>query len=247
MTSDAWIRRFHPAPDAPTRLVCLPHAGGAASYYLSFAKALGTTTDLISVQYPGRQDRRAEPVVSSVPELADQLAHVITPLADRPLTLFGHSMGASVAFELARRLEATGNGPAAVFASARRAPSVNVDDGVHLLDDAGLIAEVKKLGGTGSELLDDPDIQQMVLPAIRGDYTAAETYRVATDVTVACPITALCGDTDPKVAIDEAQLWRGHTTGGFELKVFAGDHFYIDNNNAAIMTLLRAHLATLTR
>ncbi|GAB3884615.1 hypothetical protein GCM10029964_045910 [Kibdelosporangium lantanae] len=99
----------------------------------------------------------------------------------------------------------------------------------------------------GSDLLDDPDIQQMVLPAIRGDYTAAETYRVAADVTVACPITALCGDTDPKVAIDEAQLWRGHTTGGFELKVFAGDHFYIDDNNAAIMTLIRAHLATLTR
>ncbi|TCO53567.1 thioesterase II family protein [Actinocrispum wychmicini] len=241
-TSDAWIRRFNPAPQAPTRLVCLPHAGGAASYYLPVAKALGPDVEVLSIQYPGRQDRRHEPFIRTVAGLADELFEVLRPLSDKPIALFGHSMGASVGFEVATRLEAAGVGPTTLFASGRRAPSLNVDDGVHLLDDAGLIAEVKKLGGAGSQLLDDPEILQLVLPAIRADYTAAETYRSAPGRTVSCPVHALCGDADPKVSVDEARAWSAHTTGAFDLKVFPGDHFYIDDNAPAVLDHMRAHL-----
>lgn len=242
MTSDAWIRRFSPAPQAPARLVCLPHAGGAASYYLPVAKALAPAVEVLSIQYPGRQDRRMEPCLETVAELADGVFEVLRPLSDKPLTLFGHSMGASVGFEVAIRLEAAGIPPTALFASGRRAPSLNADDGAHLLDDEGLIAEVKKLGGTGSQLLDDPEIQQLVLPAIRADYTAAETYRTAPDRTVSCPIHALCGDADPKVSVDEARAWATHTTGLFDLKILPGDHFYVDEHGPEIIEILRAHV-----
>jgi surfactin synthase thioesterase subunit len=240
MTSDAWIRRFSPAPDAPARLVCLPHAGGSASYYLPVAKALSPAVDVIAVQYPGRQDRRAEPCVETVGELATQVFESLRSLTDKPLTLFGHSMGASVAFEVALRLEEIGVTPVAVVVSGRRAPSLSTDDGIHLLDDTGLIAEVKKLGGAGSQLLDDPDILQLALPAIRGDYTAAETYRSAPDRSVTCPILALTGDNDPKVSLAEARAWSGHTSGEFELRVFPGDHFYIDEHVPDVIAAIRA-------
>ncbi len=243
MTADAWIRRFDPAPDAPTRLVCLPHAGGAASYFVGFAKALSPGVDVIAVQYPGRQDRRMEPFVETVPAMADELMVALRPWLDRPVTLFGHSMGATIGFELAQRMEKAGAAPAALFASARRAPSQSVDDGTYKLPDKALIAEVKRLGGAGSQLLDDPDIQEMVLPAIRNDYRAVETYTNTTEATIACPIYALTGDQDPKVTPTQAQAWSIHTTGKFDLRTYPGDHFYLDTNTPAILAQITAHIA----
>lgn len=120
---DLWVRRYHPAPEARHRLFCLPYAGGSASYFLPVARALSPHVDVLAVQYPGRQDRRHEPCVESVEELADLLVDIVKPWADRPLSLFGHSMGASVAFELALRLEALGIVPHSLFASGRRAPA----------------------------------------------------------------------------------------------------------------------------
>jgi pyochelin biosynthetic protein PchC len=242
MTADAWIRRFNPALDAPTRLVCLPHAGGSASYYLNIAKALAPEVDVIAVQYPGRQDRRNERFAETVQEMADKLMIALRPWTDRPVTLFGHSMGASIGYELALRLEKAGTAPTALFASARRAPGISADDGIHRLDDRGLIAEVKRLGGVGTALLDDPDILDMVMPAIRNDYRAAETYRCTPGETLTCPIFALTGDHDPKVTIDQARSWSDHTSGRFELRVFPGAHFYIDDNFPAVITELSTHI-----
>lgn len=100
-----WIRRFHPRPDGDVRLVCLPHAGGSASFFFPVSQAMPPSVDVLCVQYPGRQDRRAEPVIDSIPDLADQVFAALLPWADRPLAFFGHSMGATLAFEVARRLE----------------------------------------------------------------------------------------------------------------------------------------------
>jgi pyochelin biosynthetic protein PchC len=246
MTDAAWLRRFVPAPDAASRLVCLPHAGGSASYYLPVAKALGAKADVISIQYPGRQDRRSEPAVLSTGEMADRLFDVLRPLADRPITLFGHSMGATIGFELARRLEDAGVEPTALFASGRRAPSRIVDDRTYLLDDAGLIAEVKRLGGAGSQLLDDEDILQMVLPSIRSDYRVAETYRWSGGPNLACPVFAFVGDADPKVSLDDARAWGEHTEGKFEFRVFPGGHFYIDGQAPAVIAAIAEHIEELT-
>jgi surfactin synthase thioesterase subunit len=246
MTDEAWIRRFVPARDAPSRLVCLPHAGGSASYYLPVAKSLSPRADVIAIQYPGRQDRRGEPAVESIPEMADLLADMLRPLTNRPITLFGHSMGASLGFELARRLEDSGVEPTALFASGRRAPSRVRDERTHLLDDAGLIAEVKTLAGAGSQLLDDEDILKMVLPSIRSDYRAAETYRWTPGPKLACPIFTFVGDCDPKVDLDEARAWGEHTEGKFEFRVFPGGHFYIDTHAPAVIAALAEHIDGIT-
>ncbi|GAA5701428.1 oleoyl-ACP hydrolase [Streptomyces avermitilis] len=224
-----WVRQFHPAPTAATKLVCLPHAGGSASYFLPVSKALAPGVDVLAIQYPGRQDRRHEKCIDNIAELADAVTAVLEPLADRPLVLFGHSMGATLAFEVALRLERKGIVPLALFASGRRAPSRHRDESVHLRGDDEIIAELKTLSGTRSEVLGDEEILRMVLPAIRSDYKAAETYRYAGGARLTAPIHAHFGVEDPRVSLDEAQAWADHTTGHFELRSHPGGHFYLND------------------
>ncbi|MEU7426169.1 alpha/beta fold hydrolase [Streptomyces sp. NPDC040750] len=237
-----WIRRYHPRPDAAARVVCLPHAGGSASFYHPVSARMPASVDVLAVQYPGRQDRRGEPCVASIGELADQVTSVLLPWADRPLVLFGHSMGASLGFEIARRLEREhGVVPRALFASARRAPSCPRDESVHLRDDDGLIEEMRQLSGTDSAILDDVELIRMALPAIRADYRAAETYAYEPGPNLRCPVVALVGDDDPKVTADETRAWALHTDATFEFHQFKGGHFYLTSHQDEILRLLAEH------
>ncbi|MER5551935.1 thioesterase II family protein [Streptomyces sp. NPDC002793] len=241
--SDLWVRRFHPAPDAPVRLLCLPHAGGSATYYFPVSRSLSPRVEALAVQYPGRQDRRTEACVESLHDLADLLVDVVRPYTDKPLALFGHSMGASLAFELALRLEERGTPPAALFVSGRRAPSAHRDERVHERDDNGLIAEIKRLNGTESNLLDDEEVLRMVLPSIRSDYKAAETYRYRPGSPLSVPVYASTGDADPKATVDEVSRWADHTTGPFEMNVYPGGHFYLNAHAPAVIGTIADRLA----
>ncbi|MER6074405.1 thioesterase II family protein [Streptomyces sp. NPDC001817] len=234
----AWVRRFHSGPQGAPRLVCLPHAGGSASYFFPVSRQLASTAEVLAIQYPGRQDRRHEPCIDSIPALADALVDELRPYGDRPLTLFGHSMGASLAFEVALRLERAGGTVRHLFASGRRAPSTVRDERVHLRDDDGLIADVKRLSGTDEQVLGDEEIVRMILPAIRADYRAAETYRYTPGPPLSCPVTVLTGDADPHVTDAEARAWQQHTTGPFELRVFAGGHFYLNSHAAEVISVI---------
>ncbi|WP_084960285.1 thioesterase II family protein [Thermoactinospora rubra] len=229
-----WIRRFSPAPEAASRVVCLPHAGGSAPYYFPMSKALAPEFEVLAVQYPGRQDRRAEPCIDSITELADHVARELREWIDRPMTLFGHSMGATLAFEVARRLE--GEAPLlGVIASGRCAPSRGRGERVHLLDDRLIVEELRALSGTDARLLGDEEVIRMIMPAIRSDYRAAETYRCAPGVTIPYPVLAMVGDSDDRTSVEEAAAWAEHTTSSFELRVFPGGHFYLNDHAAAVV------------
>ena len=242
LDSDLWVRRFTPGPPGAARLVCFPHAGGSASFYLPVSRALAPAADVIALQYPGRQERRKEKCLESIDEMADLIAEVLVPLADRPLVFFGHSMGALIAFETARRLGEQGIVPRHLFASGRRAPSRHRAESVHTLDDAGIIAEMVALSGTDRAVLGDPEILRMVLPAIRGDYHAVETYRYRDGAPLSCPITVLTGDADTRVTLDEAAAWKEHTSAGYDLRVLTGGHFFLAHHQDEINGLLRARL-----
>jgi surfactin synthase thioesterase subunit len=243
MGEDRWIRRYHPADDAPARLVCLAHAGGAASYFHPVSRALSPAADVLAVQYPGRQDRLAEPPLRSVPELADAITAALLPWLDRPVVLFGHSMGATLAFEIGLRLEARGTAPHAVVVSGRRAPSRHREETVHLRDDEGLIADVALLDGTDSRVFEDPELREMVLPALRADYTAIETYRPAADAQLTVPLHAHTGEADPRAGVDEVRAWSAHTSGDFTFTAYPGGHFYLNEQAPALIAALRTVLA----
>lgn len=154
-------------------------------------------------------------------------------------------MGAVTGFEVTRRLEAQGNGPVELFISGRRAPSTSRSERLHLAGDAELVAEIKSHNAAGSELLDDPEMRSMLLPTIRGDYRAVETHVYQPGASVGCPVTAFTGDSDPKVTVDEALAWEGHTTGTFHSQVFTGGHFYLSDHQDAVLRTVSARLAAL--
>jgi surfactin synthase thioesterase subunit len=236
-----WCRRYRPAPNATARLVCLPHAGGSAPFFFPMSTALTPEVDVVAVQYPGRQDRRAEKPIGDMAVLADQVYELLRRQPEMPLTFFGHSMGALLGFEVTRRMEAEGRGPVRLYASGRRGPATYRDERVHLRDDAGILAEVRRLNGTASALLADDELMRAALPALRADYRATETYSCAPDVKVNCPISVLTGSDDPKTTLTEARAWEPHTTGSFDLQVFTGGHFFLTEHAGEIIKLLQRH------
>nr|MDT0660531.1 alpha/beta fold hydrolase [Micromonospora sp. DSM 115978] len=223
-----WIRRYHDAPGSTVRLVCFPHAGGSASFYFPVSAALAPDVEVLAVQYPGRQDRRAEANVDTIPAMADAIFAAVRPLSDRPLALFGHSMGAVLAYEVALRLEGAGAPPLVrLFVSGRRAPSRYRPDSISDRGDQGILDELRLLSGTTGAVLGDPEVLEMVLPAIRSDFRAIERYRHRPGDLLSCPVVTLLGDQDPRVTVDEANAWAGHSTGPHRLRIFQGGHFYL--------------------
>ncbi|MGW6691919.1 thioesterase II family protein [Streptomyces sp. NPDC054961] len=250
--SSLWLRPLRPTPSARIQLLCFPHAGGSASFFRPLAGRFDADVDVRAVQYPGRQDRRAEAALEDVGLLADRIREAFRPPDGLPYAFFGHSLGAVVAFEVARRLERDGERtPVALFASARRAPSLVRGEQVqvHLMDDDQVVAEIQALSGTSADILMDDELVRMVLPAIRSDYRAIETYRAAPDAApLRTPIVALIGDSDPRVDVEESAAWSGHTTGAFDLQIFPGGHFYFSDQATeravaiAVTARLRTHL-----
>lgn len=245
---ELWLRRYHRDGTGAVTLVCFPHAGGSASYFFPVSAQLSPAVDVVAVQYPGRQDRRAEANIDSIAGLADAMLPALRPLADAPLAFFGHSMGAVIAYEVALRLERDGAAPLArLFVSGRRAPSRLRVETVHQRSDAGVVAQLQSLSGTTTSLLDDPETRAMILPAVRADYRAVETHRDTPGRSVSCPVTALIGDSDPQVTAEEARDWAGRTTGPFDLRVFPGGHFYLQEHSGQVIAALSDALAAAGR
>ncbi|MFD6426729.1 thioesterase II family protein [Streptomyces sp. NPDC060198] len=243
LDTELWIRRFHPSPEATARLVCFPHAGGSAGFWFALSARLHPKVEVLAVQYPGRQERRAEPPAEDIGSLADALAGVLEPWWDAPPAFLGHSMGAVVAYETARRLAAaTGAGPAALFVSGRRAPSTHREETLHLADDGALLAEIVRQGGTPAALLEEPELVEMFLPALRGDYRAIERYRHRPGPLLGTPVTVLTGSEDPKVTPEEARAWQEHTTGATEVLTFTGGHFFPLRHQDRIGALIEGRL-----
>lgn len=243
MNDGNWIRRFRAAPGAPVRLVCLPHAGGAASYYRPLAMAAHPAAEVLAVQYPGRQDRAQEPQATEFTELVDRTTAALLPELDRPVALFGHSMGSLLAFEVAKRLERAGTPPLVLFASAGVRPTDRRrQERLRSATDEELLADLSGLAGTEARLLDDADMRALFLPPLRADYRMLATYEFDGS-TVACPVVSLTGDADPRVPVADAAAWAGHTTGRFDLHVFPGGHFYLADQWADVAEVLAKHLA----
>ncbi|RMI30432.1 thioesterase II family protein [Nocardia stercoris] len=227
-----WLRELRAAPAATAVLVCFPPGGGSAGAYRALAQAVEPDVAVYAVQYPGRQDRLGEP---SIPDLAALAAAVTADLvACGPvpkLSLFGHSMGATVAFEVARGLEREGRPVHHLFVSGRIAPGQPYSGALHQGSDEELIAELERLANDPASvavLRTEPSVAELVLPALRADYQAVETYAYEPGASLRCAVSALVGDEDPTVSVDRARLWAQVAAGEFESAVFPGRHHYLD-------------------
>jgi pyochelin biosynthetic protein PchC len=236
-----WFRRYRRVVEPRLRLVCFPHAGGSASVYRSWPNRLPDDVELLAAQYPGRQDRLREPCVDRMDRLATLVTGALLPFLDRPLALFGHSMGASLAHEVAVRLERLhGAEIVTLFVSARLPPRHHRPRDVHQ-DDETLLADVRMLDPVNSAVLDDPDMRELMLPVIRADYQVADSYRPANPL-VRAPVVAYLGDADPTVGAGQLRAWAEITHAGFALVEFPGDHFYLVPGEAELVADIAARL-----
>ena len=212
-------------------MLCIPHAGTGAAGYVSWARLLPDSIEWAVAQLPGREARLREPALASIEQAVQFLADATLALDQRPLILFGHSLGALISFELAHELRRRGDrDPAALFLSGRGAPGRAPADEAPLsgLPDHQLVEAVeRRWGPLPAAVLADPDMRRYVLTVLRADLRMLERFRPALDrPPLPCPIAAYAGDADPSVDAGSLDGWRAHTTGAFTLRRFTGDHFY---------------------
>jgi pyochelin biosynthesis protein PchC len=231
-----WLRRFNQARPGTVRLACFPHAGGSAGAYRWLSDFLSPDVDVLCVQYPGRQDRAFEKPIDTIAALAAQISAALAAEPGGQLVTFGHSMGSIVAFEVARLIERRGTGPqlTGLIASASSAPSRVRDEGIHKYGDEALLAELARLGGTEQSILSGKELWRLVLPAVRADYKAIETYQPATGGAVSAPIVVYTGSADQLHNADEIESWQRHTQSSCRFRRFRGGHFYMQDREPEV-------------
>lgn len=235
----SWVQTPTPRPDARLRLYCIPYAGGAPGIFRDWSQALDARVELRAVLLPGRERRFTEPALSSVDAITEVLVPALLTRLDPPFAIFGHSLGALLGFEVARRLTARGQPPAHLLVSAARAPHLpRRGPDYHRMEDAELMDAVGDLGGTPPELLAQRELLEIMLPTLRADFAAAETYHRQAGPPLPTPITAFGGAGDPLVLHSDIEGWAAHTAAGFEQYQLPGDHFFIATAHAQLLDLV---------
>jgi surfactin synthase thioesterase subunit len=241
--ANPWVSIPAPRPDASVRLFCFPFAGGGASAYRSWGFLFPPEVEVCAVQLPGREERFREPLLRHYQTLVALVCGGMQRLLDRPFALFGHSMGAMIAFECARRLRRRGHRPGALFVSACHAPQLPLPrKPIHDLPDDQLLREVGRLGGTPAQVLENAELMDLIKPVLRADLALHETYAYGEETPLDTPISALAGADDPVVRPAHIQPWSAQTVAQFTLSEFAGGHFFVHQQAKGVTRLIAASL-----
>ena len=243
-----WIAVPAPNPAAQLRLVCFPYAGAGASIFSSWPQALPSDVEMWAVQMPGRETRLGERPLTRLEGVLERCAEAVLPRMDRPFVFFGHSLGATVAFEIARRFCRDHRWPLVrLIVSGRTAPQLpSVEPPISHLPDEQLVSELRRFAGTPEEVLQDPEMMELFLPLLRADFYLSETYVYQRDAPLGVPISAYGGDGDEWVAPAALEPWREHTIAAFRQVIFKGGHLFLNENRAAVLSELARELGTLS-
>jgi medium-chain acyl-[acyl-carrier-protein] hydrolase len=237
------VCRFRRGGKPLVRLICFPSAGGAANMFRPWASRLPDVIEVVAIEFAGRGARTAEPLVRDLRQAAASLTSAIAGLGDRPFAFFGHSMGAMLAYELARQLRGRGREPVYAFLSACPAPHrIAERRRLHRLPDRELLAEIARQNGTPEAVLAEPELMALLLPIIRADLEMFETYDVEIREPLRCDVLALCGDTDSTVAEEEIRDWTAYAGAAFGLERFPGDHFFIKSAETLVLASVARRL-----
>ncbi len=245
MPPTPWLNFPQPHSQATFRLFCLPYAGGSAVMFRSWPNHFPESVEICSVQLPGRGARLKEVPFRRIQELVPLLAEAVKPYLDKPFAIFGYSLGAVIGFELTRHLRQTASAsPGHLFVAGRRAPQVSVDRSPrYALPDEEFISELRKLNGTPEEVLEHPELVQLMLPSLRADFELDETYVYRSETPLDVPLSAYGGLADPDVTREHLQAWREQTTSAFELMMFPGDHFFLHTGQSLLFQAINRRLA----
>ncbi len=236
----SWFDHRLRSAAASHSLYCFPFAGGSSNYYADWKRYFTGPIELVPVQLPGRGARMSEPPATDMHPLADEIADVIVREPTEVL-LFGHSMGAILAFEVARRLGALGRPVRHLFVTGRPTPTiVRPPAPVSDLPRPEFVQMLREYGAADEAIFEHDDLLDVLMPMIRADFAMIERYRYRPGPPLSCPISAWCGDGDPEVSPEAMRPWADHTSGGFRLTVLPGGHFFLTENRSEIVRAVHA-------
>lgn len=241
----SWVALARRNPLADLRLYCFPYGGAGASIFRAWAQSMPEAVEVCAVQLPGRENRLHEAPFTQVNRLVPELGQVLTPHLTHPFALFGHSLGAFIAFELARQLRAqNAQGPVHLFVSGQRAPQLPDSlPPIYHLPDSEFLAEIhRRYDAIPRAVLSSPLLMQVLLPLLRADFTMNDTYAYADDTPLDCPITCFGGQEDPETTNEQLSAWRQQTNGAFTLTMFPGGHFFLDNARTLLLQVIHDNL-----
>ena len=236
-----WLVNRKPNRRASVRLFCFPYAGGGDSIFHSWQQSLSNTIEVCPVQLPGRGTRIAEPPCTNMDQLVRALGHALTPYLDKPFAFFGHSMGALIAFDLARHLRREYDAqPIHLFVSARCSPQTVKEPVDFKL--AELPKMLRRQNGTPEEALEDPELMELVLPVLRADFGLCRSYIYTPEPPFSFSITAFGGLEDYGVRRHSIEGWGEHTTGSFMVRMLPGDHFFVNTGRLPLLEAISKEL-----
>jgi len=216
--------------------------------YRTWSERLPREVEVCPLQLPGRGSRLHEAPFTSMTALVEAMSQAILPHLNKPFALFGHSMGAAIGFELARRLRREGGGrtqPVKLFVSGRRAPQIPYPPILtYDLPEQDFLEELRRLNGTPLEVLKNPELMELMLPTLRADFSVIQTYTYTAEPPLDCPISVYGGLQDYEVGIEQLEAWREQTTASFSLQMLPGDHFFV-NTSPPLLHSLGKELETL--
>jgi medium-chain acyl-[acyl-carrier-protein] hydrolase len=223
-----WVRLWSPRPQARLRLLCFHPAGAGTAFFRDWATLLPDDVEVLAVQLPGRESRFTEPPLTSHQEAVTALHAALRPYLTRPYALFGHSMGALLAYGVAVAAMRHGDRPPVrLFLSGSQGPGGEPrKPGRPAWTDAELVADLREMGGTPEEVLSNSDLLALVLPTLRADYALCDSFRAPAGALLDCPVSVFGGDRDAYTAADLAR-WGATTRGGWTQRMFDGGHFFL--------------------
>jgi medium-chain acyl-[acyl-carrier-protein] hydrolase len=200
--------------------------------------------EVCPILLPGREARLGEAAFSNVAPLLEALVPALTPYLDKPFMLFGHSMGALVAFELVRKLRREHKSlPEHLFVSAREAPGFALTQSpLSPLPDDDFIHELSRFNGSEQSALQHQELMKLMLPTLRADFALHEQYQYIEEPALECPITVFGGLQDTATEAEGLNAWRVHTSGSFVRRMFPGDHFFIHSPSSFFLSAFSQEL-----
>lgn len=212
--------------------------------FRDWAEELSPAVEVCAIQLPGRENRLDDEPFVELPRLIEELSGALFPILQDPFALFGHSIGALIAFELARYLRSEHRiAPARVFVSGHRAPHLPSRIGPFChLSDSDFVSAIRALGTTPEEVFGTPELRQMVLPILRADFAVSEGYVFDAQPPLECPITVLGGTEDQLVSYEELVEWRDHSEHQCDPRMFPGDHFFVETACAPVLQIIKQEL-----
>jgi medium-chain acyl-[acyl-carrier-protein] hydrolase len=229
------------------RLFCFHYAGGSAQVFYDWPGRLPQSLEIGAIQLPGRGHRLGEPHIRGILPLSRIVAQELLPYLDKPFVFFGHSLGALLCFETARRLRReTRRQPAHLFVSATEAPHRrSEEEPLSSLPKGALVKKLHAFNGTPAEVLQNDELLDLMLPSIRADFELCETYEYHPEPPLECPMSVYGGLEDYEVEAERLAAWSEMTVGTCEIRMFPGGHFYINSSRAIFLQTLAGDLLRL--